>query len=39
MDNQQKMLIHPLLSKFSLEVMVKLEDVKKCDQAWTMQLL
>ena len=30
--NQQKMLIHQLLSKFPLEVIVKLEDVKKCDQ-------
>ena len=28
--NQQKMLIHQLLSKFPLEVIVKLEDVKKC---------
>ena len=37
--NQQKMLIHQLLSKFHLEIIVKLEDVKKCDQAWTMQLL
>ena len=37
--NQQKMLIHQLLSKFPLEVIVKLEDVKKCDQVWTMQLL
>ena len=37
--NQQKMLIHQFLSKFHLEVIVKLEDVKKCDQAWTMQLL
>ena len=33
------MLIHQLLSKFLLEVIVKLEDVKKCDQVWTMQLL
>ena len=39
MVNQQKMLIYQLLSKFSLEVIVKLEDVKRCDQAWTMQLL
>ena len=39
MVNHQKMLIHQLLSKFSLEVIVKLEDVKRCDQAWTMQLL
>ena len=39
MVNQQKMLIHQLLSKFPLEVIVKLEDVKRCDQAWTMQLL
>ena len=37
--NQLKMLIHQLLSKFPLEVIVKLEDVKKCDQVWTMQLL
>ena len=28
MVNQQKMLIHQLLSKFPLEVIVKLEDVK-----------
>ena len=33
------MLIHQLLSKFPLEVIVKLEDVKKCDQVWTMPLL
>ena len=39
MVNQQKMLIHQLLSKFPLEVIVKLEDVKRCDQVWTMQLL
>ena len=39
MVNQQRMLIHQLLSKFPLEVIVKLEDVKRCDQAWTMQLL
>ena len=37
--NQQKMLIYQLLSRFPLEVIVKLEDVKKCDQVWTMQLL
>ena len=36
--NQKKMLIHQLLSKFPLEVIIKL-DVKKCDQVWTMQLL
>ena len=37
--NQQKMLVHQLLSKFPLEVIVKLEDVKKCDQVWTGQFL
>ena len=30
--NQKNMLIHQLLSKFLLEVIVKLEEVKKCDQ-------
>ena len=37
--NQQKMLIHQLLSKFPLAVILKLEDVKRCDQVWMMQLL
>jgi len=37
--NQQKMLIHQLLSKFPFEVVIKLEDIKKCDQVWTMELL
>ena len=37
--NQQRMLVHQLLSKFPLEVIVKLEDTKKCDQVWTIDLL
>ena len=37
--NQQRMLVHQLLSKFPLEVIVKLEDITKCDQVWTIDLL
>ena len=37
--NVQKMLIYQILSKFPLEVVLKLEDAKKCEVEWTMQLL
>ena len=33
------MLIYQILSKFPLEVVVKLEDVKKCEGEWTVELL
>ena len=37
--NEQKMLIYQILSKLPLEVVLKLEDAKKCGVEWTMQLL
>ena len=37
--NEQKILIYQILSKFPLEVVLKLEDAKKCGVEWTMQLL
>ena len=33
------MLIYQILSKFPLEVIVKLEDTKLCEEEWTMELL
>ena len=35
----QKMLIHQILSKFPLDVILKLEDTKTFGQVWTMELL
>ena len=37
--NEQKMLIYQILSKFLLEVVIKLEDAKKDEREWTMELL
>ena len=37
--NGQKMLIYQILSKFPVDVVVKLEDTKKCGVEWTMELL
>ena len=37
--NGQKMLIYQILSKFPVDVVVKLEDAKKCEVEWTMELL
>ena len=37
--NRQKMLIYQILSKFPVDVVVKLEDAKKCGVEWTMELL
>ena len=39
MINEQEMLIYQILSKFPLEVVVKIEDVKKCEGEGTMGLL
>ena len=38
MINEQKMLIHQILSKFPL-IVIKLQDVKKGEREWTMELL
>ena len=37
--DQQKMLVHQILSKFPLDVVLKLEDRKKVGDVWTMELL
>ena len=37
--NGQKMLIYQILSKFPVDVVVKLEDAKKCEVEWTMEML
>ena len=37
--NQQKMLVHQILSKFALDVVLRLEDRKELDRVWTMELL
>ena len=37
--NSQKILVHQILSKFSLEVMLKLEDIKEYGRAWTVKEL
>ena len=37
--NEQKMLIYQILSKFPFEVVVELEDTKKCEEEWTMELI
>ena len=37
-DNQRT-LVYQILSKFPLEVILKLESSKQCDQEWTMELL
>ena len=37
--NQQKMLVHQILSKFPLDVVLKLKDRKKVGDVWTMELL
>ncbi|XP_065891574.1 uncharacterized protein [Dysidea avara] len=37
-DNQ-RMLVYQILSKFPLEVILKLESTKQCDEEWTMELL
>ena len=37
--NGQKILIHQILSKFPLDVILKLEDTKTFGQVWTMELL
>ena len=37
--NQQKMLIHQILSKFPLDVVLRLEDCKELGQVWTTELL
>ena len=37
--NGQKILIHQILSKFPLDVILRLEDTKTFDQVWTMELL
>ena len=33
------MLIYQILSKFPVDVVVKLEDAKKCEVEWTMEVL
>jgi len=37
--NNQKILIHQILSKFPLEVMLKLEDIKEYGRVWTVKEL
>jgi len=37
--NNQKMLTHQILSKFPLEVMLKLEDIKEYGRKWTVKEL
>ena len=37
--NGQKILVHQILSKFPLEIILKLEDTKTFGQVWTMELL